>query len=115
MLDYSKHLFENKKRWSLNKKKQRNSQIKEVRFRATTDEADYGIKLRRIESFLEDGDKAKVSLRFKGRESLHPEIGMRMLRKLELDLEEQATVEVQPKLEGTQMVMVFAPISRKKK
>ncbi|MYF53487.1 MAG: translation initiation factor IF-3 [Gammaproteobacteria bacterium] len=115
ILDYSKHLFEQKKAWSANRKKQRNTQVKEIRFRATTDESDYAIKLKRIIGFLEDGDKAKVSLRFKGRESLHPEIGLKMLNRLEKDLQDAATVELVPKLEGQQMTMIFAPLSRKKK
>ena len=115
ILDYRKHLFEQKKTWSANRKKQRSTQVKEVRFRATTDESDYSIKLKRIIGFLEDGDKAKVTLRFKGRESLHPEIGLRMLHRLEEDLQDKAAVELVPKLEGQQMTMIFAPISRKKK
>lgn len=115
VLDYSKHLFEQKKYISSNKKKQRNTQIKEVRFRVNTGDRDYQTKTRNIERFLNDGDKAKVSLRFKGRESLHPEIGLRVLERLQDDLSEKATVEQQPKFEGTQLVMVFAPVSTKKK
>lgn len=114
VLDYSKHLFEQKKYISANKKKQRNTQIKEVRFRVNTGERDYQTKTRNIERFLADGDKAKVSLRFKGRESLHPEIGLRVLERLQDDLSEKATVELQPKFEGPQLVMVFAPVSTKK-
>ena len=115
VLDYSKHLFEQKKYVSANKKKQRNTQIKEVRFRVNTGESDYQTKTRNIERFLADGDKAKVSLRFKGRESLHPEIGLRVLERLQKDLSEKATVELQPKFEGQQLVMVFAPVNTKKK
>lgn len=115
ILDYSKHLFEQKKYVSANKKKQRNSQVKEVRFRVNTGERDYQTKIRNIERFLADGDKAKVSLRFKGRESLHPEIGLKVLERLQNDLIERATVELPPKFEGPQLVMVFAPMNTKKK
>lgn len=115
VLDYSKHLFEQKKYISANKKKQRNTQIKEVRFRVNTGERDYQTKIRNIERFLADGDKAKVSLRFKGRESLHPEIGLKVLERLQEDFAEKATVELAPKFEGQQLVMVFAPASTKKK
>ena len=115
VLDYSKHLFEQKKYVSANKKKQRNTQIKEVRFRVNTGERDYQTKTRNIERFLADGDKAKVSLRFKGRESLHPEIGLQVLHRVQEDLSEKSTVELQPKFEGQQLVMVLAPVSTKKK
>ncbi len=114
-LDYTKHLFEQKKFHSANKKKQRNSQVKEVRIRAATGDGDYQIKLRKTLNFLEYGDKVKVSLRFKGRESLHPEIGLEMLERVQKDLSEHASVESHPKLEGHQLTMILAPLSKKGK
>ena len=113
ILDYSKHLFERKKHIAANKKKQKGTQIKEVRFRPTTRDGDYKIKLRNIERFLADGDKAKISMMFKGREVLHPEIGLEMFKRVEKDLAELATVEVHPKIEGKHMLMIMSPLSRK--
>ena len=109
IMDYGKHIFELKKQKAANKKKQRRTQVKEIKFRPGTDVGDYQVKLRNLVRFLEDGDKAKVTIRFRGREMAHQELGMQMLERLEKDLEEYGTVEARPKLEGRQMIMVFAP------
>ncbi len=115
ILDYSKHAFERKKQINANKKRQKGTQLKEIWLRPNTREGDYNIKMRSVERFLADGDKAKITLKFRGREVLHPEIGMEMLDKLEKDLEQIATVEMRPKVEGRQMVMILAPLSKKGK
>ena len=109
VMDYGKHIFDIKKKNALQKKKQKQTQVKEMKFRPGTDQGDYEIKLRNLVRFLENGDKAKVTLRFRGREMAHQELGMQMLERLEKDLEEYGTVEARPKLEGRQMIMVFAP------
>ena len=96
------------------KKKQRRTQLKEMKFRPGTDVGDYQIKLRKLVDFLENGDKAKVTLRFRGREMAHQELGMEMLKRIEQDLEELGTVEQYPKMEGRQLTMVIAPRSKKK-
>jgi len=113
IMDYGKHLFEQKKAKAAAKKKQKQQQIKEMKFRPGTEDGDYNIKLRAITKFLEQGDKAKVSLRYRGREMAHQELGMEMMKRIETDLEELATVEQYPKMEGRQLIMVMAP--RKKK
>ncbi len=112
-MDYGKHVFELKKQRAANRKKQKIVQIKEIKFRPGTEEGDYQVKLRNLKRFLEDGDKAKVSLRFRGREVVHPEIGMDLMRRIEQDLEEWATVEAAPKFEGRQVIMVLAPRRKK--
>ena len=114
VMDYGKHLFEQKKAKAAQKKKQKQIQVKEMKFRPGTEEADYQIKVRNVIRFLEDGDKAKVSLRFKGREMVHPEIGMRLMERIEADLISLASIEMAPKFEGRQMTMVLAPKSKKK-
>ena len=108
-MDFGKRLYEEKKAKAAAKKKQHQLQVKEVKFRPGTDVGDYQVKLRNLVRFLEDGDKAKVTIRFRGREMAHQELGMQMLERLEKDLEEYGTVEARPKLEGRQMIMVFAP------
>ena len=113
VMDYGKHLFEQKKSKAAQRKKQKQIQVKEVKFRPGTEEGDYQVKLRNLKRFLEEGDKTKVSLRFRGREMVHPEIGMKLMSRIEGDLEELAQVEAQPKFEGRQVIMVLAP--RKKK
>ncbi len=113
LMDYGKFKYQEQKRSHEAKLKQKQIQIKEVKFRPATDEGDYQIKLRNLRRFLDDGDKAKVSLRFRGREITHQEIGMRLLERVRDDLEPQAQVEQMPRLEGRQMIMVLAP--RKKK
>jgi len=114
VMDYGKKLFEVKKQQAAQRKKQKQTQVKEMKFRPGTDIGDYQIKLRNLTRFLENGDKAKITLRFRGREMAHQELGMEMLKRIEQDLEELGTVEQFPKMEGRQLTMVIAPKSRKK-
>lgn len=109
IMDFGKRLYEEKKSKAAAKKKQHQLQVKEIKFRPGTDIGDYQVKLRNLVRFLEDGDKAKVTIRFRGREMAHQELGMQMLERLEKDLEEHGVVEARPKLEGRQMIMVIAP------
>ncbi|MFK7887246.1 MAG: translation initiation factor IF-3 [Gammaproteobacteria bacterium] len=109
IMDFGKYLFEENKKANSAKKKQKQIQVKEVKFRPGTEEGDYQVKLRNLTRFLEGGDKAKVTMRFRGREMAHKEVGREKLDRVVKDLEELATVEQQPKFEGRQMVMVFAP------
>ena len=113
VMDYGKFLFEKSKAAKEQKKKQKQVQIKEIKFRPGTDEGDYQVKLRNLKRFLEAGDKAKVTLRFRGREMAHQELGMNLLLRIEKDLEEQGVVEQRPKMEGRQMIMVIAPKKKK--
>lgn len=113
IMDYGKHIFDIKKQKAAAKKKQKQQQIKEMKFRPGTDIGDYQIKLRNLSRFLEQGDKAKVSLRFRGREMAHQELGMEMMFRIEKDLEELGTVEQRPKMEGRQLIMVIAPKKKK--
>jgi len=115
VMDYGKHLFELKKTKAAQRKKQKQIQIKEMKFRPGTEEGDYQVKLRNLKRFLEDGDKAKVSLRFRGREVVHPEIGLNLMNRIADDLEEVGQVESEPKFEGRQMIMVLAPSKKAKK
>lgn len=114
IMDYGKHVFDIKKKAALQKKKQKQTQVKEMKFRPGTDQGDYDIKLRNLIRFLENGDKAKISLRFRGREMAHQQLGMDMMKRIEADLEELAQVEQYPKMEGRQMIMVLSPRSKKK-
>jgi len=114
VMDYGKHLFEVKKTKAAQRKKQKQIQVKEMKFRPGTEEGDYQVKLRNLIRFLEDGDKAKVSLRFRGREVVHPEIGMQLMTRIEDDLAEYGAVETEPKFEGRQVIMVLAPKRKKK-
>jgi translation initiation factor IF-3 len=109
IMDYGKHVFESKKQKSAQRKKQKRTQIKEMKFRPGTEEGDYQVKLRNLVRFLEQGDKAKVTLRFRGREMAHQEIGMELLKRVEADLAELGSVEQFPKMEGRQLTMVIAP------
>jgi translation initiation factor IF-3 len=109
IMDFKKHLFELRKREKEARKKQKQIQVKEIKFRPGTEEGDYQVKLRNLIRFLEDGDKAKITLRFRGRELAHQELGMRLLKRLEADLAFIGTVEQFPKMEGRQMVMLIAP------
>lgn len=109
IMDFGKFLFEQNKKAHAAKRKQKQIQVKEVKFRPGTDEGDYQVKLRNLIRFLTAGDKAKVTLRFRGREMAHQELGVQLLRRVQKDLEEIGTVEQWPKLEGRQMVMVIAP------
>ncbi len=113
VMDFGKKLYEEKKQKAEAKKRQHQVQIKEMKFRPGTDDGDYQIKLRNLKRFLEDGDKAKVSLRFRGREMAHQQLGMEMMKRIEEDLKELGVVEQHPKLEGRQMVMVIAPGKKK--
>ena len=115
IMDYGKHVFEAKKGKAAAKKKQRRMQVKEMKFRPGTDEGDYQVKLRNLTRFLNDGDKAKVTLRFRGREMAHQNLGVKLLDRIEQDLAEYGAVEQRPKMEGRQMVMVIAPVKKTKK
>ena len=113
VMDYGKHIFEKKKQQAAARKNQKQIQIKEVKFRPGTEEGDYKVKLRNLIKFLNEGDKAKVSLRFRGREMAHQELGMELLKRVEADLVEYGTVEQYPKMEGRQLMMVLAPKKKK--
>jgi translation initiation factor IF-3 len=112
VMDYGKHIVEAKKQKAAQRKKTKRIQIKEMKFRPGTDEGDYQVKLRNLVRFLENGDKAKVTLRYRGREMAHQEIGMELLKRVEADLSELGTVEQFPKMEGRQLTMVIAPKKR---
>lgn len=113
IMDYGKFQFEQSKAKQQAKKKQKQTQVKEIKFRPTTEEADYQVKLRKLVSFLEDGNKAKVSIRFRGREMAHQDLGLKLMKRVQADLEELGKVEQFPKVEGRQMIMVLGPISQK--
>ena len=108
-MDYGKFLFEANKKRQAARKKQKQVQVKEVKFRPGTDEGDYQVKLRNLVRFLNDGDRTKVTLRFRGREMAHQDLGLKLLKRVEADLEGLGVVEQRPKMEGRQMVMVIAP------
>lgn len=114
IMDFGKHVFDLKKQKVANKKKQRKTTVKEIKFRPGTEEGDYQVKLRNLMRFLSDGDKAKVSLRFRGRELAHQHLGLELVRRIGKDLEEYGTVEQEPKMEGRQIVMVLSPVKKKK-
>jgi translation initiation factor IF-3 len=109
LMDFGKHKYREAKKLHEAKMRQKQVQVKEIKFRPATDEGDYQIKLRNLKRFLEEGDKAKVTLRFRGREMAHQEFGVRLLDRVKIDLEPFAIIEQSPKLEGKQMVMVLAP------
>jgi len=113
LMDYGKFKYQEQKRAHDARLKQKIIQVKEVKFRPGTDENDYQVKLRNLLRFLEEGDKVKITLRFRGREMVHQEYGVRQLERLKTDLEQFAQVEQMPKLEGRQMVMVMAPKKKK--
>ena len=113
VMDYGKFLFEKSKAQKEQKKKQKQIQVKEIKFRPGTDEGDYQVKLRNLRRFLEGGDKAKVTIRFRGREMAHQEIGIEQLKRVRADLEDIANCESFPhRVEGRQMIMVLAPIKK---
>ena len=114
VMDYGKFRFELGKKQAVARKKQKQIQIKEVKFRPSTEVGDYQVKLRNLIRFLEEGDKAKISLRFRGREVVHPEIGMQLMSRISQDLDPYGVVEAEPKFEGRQVVMVLAPKKKKK-
>jgi translation initiation factor IF-3 len=109
IMDYGKFKFEAQKKANAAKKKQKIVEIKELKFRPTTDDGDYNIKLRNLRRFLEEGDKVKVNIRFKGREMAHQELGMQMAQRIEKDLADEVVIEQRPRLEGRQMIMMVAP------
>ncbi|KAF0281968.1 translation initiation factor IF-3 [Spiribacter roseus] len=109
VMDFGKWKFEQSKKQQAAKKKQKQIQVKEVKFRPGTDSGDYEVKLRNLRKFLEDGDKVKVTLRFRGREMAHQELGLELLQRVEKDLEDDATVDQRPKMEGRLMVMTMSP------
>ncbi len=109
VMDYGKFMFEQSKKSQAAKKKQKQTQVKEVKFRPGTEEADYQVKLRNVRRFIEDGDKVKVTLRFRGREMAHKELGLEVLKRVEADMGEEIVVEQRPVLEGRTMVMMLSP------
>lgn len=113
LMDYGKFKYSEQKKAHEAKLKQKIIQVKEIKFRPGTDEGDYSIKLRNLIKFLEEGDKTKITLRFRGREMAHQDIGLRVLERLRTDLEAVGVIEQFPKLEGRQMVMVVAPKKKK--
>jgi len=111
-MDYGKFVFEQSKKAQSAKRKQKQIHVKEVKFRPGTEEGDYQVKLRNLVRFLTQGDKTKVTLRFRGREMAHKELGLELLKRVQADLDEYGIVEQQPQLEGRQMVMVISPRKR---
>lgn len=109
IMDFGKYLFELKKKSQNAKGKQKQVQVKEIKFRPGTEEGDYKVKLRKLTEFLTEGDRTKITLRYRGREMAHQELGVKLLKRVEKDLEEFGTVEQFPKMEGRQLVMVMAP------
>lgn len=109
VMDYGKFRFEASKKAQEARKKQKQAQLKEVKFRPNTDDHDYDVKLKRLRHFIEEGDKVKVTLRFRGREMAHQEIGLEMLQRVEADMADETTVEQRPRMEGRQMIMMLAP------
>ena len=114
LLDYGKHLFDKKKNISSSKVRTKRNTTKEIKFRPSTDVGDYNIKLKKIKSFILDGDKTKISVRFRGREILNSNIGLNLLHKLKDELSEIAQVDQEPSLEGRQLLMVLSPLKRNK-
>lgn len=113
IMDYGKHIFEQKKAKAAQKKNAKQIQVKEMKFRPGTEEGDYQVKLRNLIRFLEGGDKAKVSLRYRGREMAHQELGMQLMNRVAQDLEEYGSVEQAAKMEGRQLTMVLGPKKKK--
>lgn len=113
IMNFGKYTYQQNKRKAAAKKKQKQVQLKEIKLRPATEEADYQVKLRNIIRFLSNGDKAKITLRFRGREMTHPEIGMQLLERIIQDLVDYGVVEQRPKMEGRQLVMVIGPKKQK--
>ncbi|CAA0106000.1 Translation initiation factor IF-3 [BD1-7 clade bacterium] len=113
IMDYGKYIFDAKKQLAAARKKQKQTQVKEIKFRPGTEDGDYQVKLRNLIRFLEQGDKAKITMRFRGREMAHQNIGMELLKRVEADLIELGSVEQYPKMEGRQMTMVIGPKKKK--
>jgi translation initiation factor IF-3 len=114
-MDYGKYRFEQQKRESLQRKKQKQIQVKEVKMRPRTDEGDFQVKLKNIKRFLEQGNKVKISIRFRGREMAHQELGGNLMQRIQEEIGEEASLEREPKLEGRQMLMILGPPSKPKK
>tara|TARA_Y100001933_G_scaffold249639_1_gene284870 strand:- start:225 stop:698 length:474 start_codon:yes stop_codon:yes gene_type:complete len=112
LMDYGKHLFAKKKNVSSSKAKVKKTSVKEIKFRPSTDTGDYNIKLKKIKSFIIDGDKTKITVRFRGREILNSEMGLDLLKRVKEDLKEISQVEQEPSLEGRQLLMVLAPMKK---
>ena len=113
LLDYGKHVFEKKKNASSSKTKTRRNTTKEIKFRPSTDVGDYNIKLKKIKSFILDGDKTKISVRFRGREILNSNMGLELLNKVSSELSDIAQVDQEPSLEGRQLLMILSPLKKK--
>ncbi len=109
IMDWGKYRFEQSKKAQAARKKQKQVQIKEVKFRPGTDDHDYDVKMRNLRRFIEEGDKVKVTLRFRGREMAHQELGLEILQRVEKDMAEETVVEQRPRMEGRQMVMMLSP------
>ena len=114
IMNYGKTLFDKKKQLQASRKKQKQVQVKEIKLRPSTEEGDYQVKLRNLIRFLKDGDKTKISIRFRGREIAHHDLAMKVMKRLEEDLSEYGDVEFAPKFEGRQMIMILAPKKGKK-
>ena len=112
-MDYGKHVFEKKKSISSHRSKAKKTSLKEIKFRPSTDVGDYEIKLKKIKSFILSGDKTKISVRFRGREILNSDLGLDLLKKVKVELEEIAQVDQEPSLEGRQLLMVLSPLKKK--
>jgi translation initiation factor IF-3 len=113
LLDYGKHIFDKKKSLSSSKVKVKRNTTKEIKFRPSTDIGDYKIKLKKVKSFILDGDKTKISVRFRGREILNSNMGLNLLNKLKIELQDLAQVDQEPSLEGRQLLMVLSPLKKK--
>ena len=113
LMDYGKYVFDKKKNISASKSKVKRASVKEIKFRPSTDIGDYEIKLKKIKSFILDGDKTKISVRFRGREILNSDMGLEILKKIKDELHEIASVDQEPALEGRQLLMVLSPLKRK--
>ncbi len=109
IMDFGKYRFEENKKTQQSKKRQKQTQVKEVKFRPTTDVGDFNVKMRNLKRFLDDGNKGKVTIRYRGRELAHKELGLDLLKRVEADLGELAVIEQHPKMEGRQMIMIVAP------
>ena len=114
VLNYGKHVFEKKKNTGSSNTKIRKNTVKEIKFRPSTDVADYNVKLKKIKSFILDGDKTKISIRFRGREILNSDLGLDLLNKLRKELEDISQVDQEPALEGRQLLMILSPLKKKK-
>jgi translation initiation factor IF-3 len=114
LMDYGKHIFAKKKNISSSKSKVKRTSVKEIKFRPSTDTGDYNIKLKKIKSFILDGDKTKISVRFRGREILNSNLGLELLTRLKNELEDIAQVDQEPSLEGRQLLMVLSPLKKNK-